>query len=147
MKLKFLFLILLFSVVKTQAQNNDWLHSDYVSIGSHVNIRTGPGKNYNVVLTEYGEKIQLDKNEGIITYYNDNPAVTTYNSFVFSEGQKRNGFIKIRRYLMGHETIGWVSAQYLRPVCPSCKGVKYYRSMMTERRYNICKRCKGKGYR
>ena len=135
MKKVSLFLILLLFAVKTQAQE----HSDYVCTGSNVNIRTGPGKNYNVV-------DQLEKNEGIITYYADNPAITTYNSFIFSERQKQNGFIKISRYLQGLETVGWVSAQYLRPVCPSCKGVKKYRSMMSERRYNICKRCKGRGY-
>ena len=133
-----LFLILLLFAVKTQAQNNNWEHSDYVCTGSNVNIRTGPGKNYNVVA-------QLNKNEGIIEYCYDNPLVTTYNSFVFSERQKQNGFIKIRTYFIGVETIGWVSAQYLRPVCPSCKGVKEYRTS-GGRQINICKRCKGRGY-
>ena len=137
---------LLFVSVCLYAQVRDFSHSDYVCIGNKVNVRTGPGLNYSVIMREDGTKMQLNKGEGKTNFYEDNPLPTTYNSYIFYEGEKKNGFIKIFHFWFGFETTGWVSEQYLRPVCPSCKGVKTYRTMDSQRPVTICKKCHGRGY-
>lgn len=101
----------------------------YISTGTNVNVRTGPGKNYSVMNGMGGVhctsgKIQLGKGE-----------------LVFNEGVKRNGFIKVSStgpYPCWED--GWVSAQYLKPatLCNRCKG-----KGTTGR---VCPECGGQGY-
>ena len=83
----------------------------YKCTGDYVNVRTGPGKNYKVVIDEVysiGDKVQLMK--GLI---------------VKSSGKARNGFVPIS-YLYWN---GWASAQYLKPLvhkCRQCNGKGYF---------------------
>ena len=100
----------------------------FISTGNNVNVRTGPGKNYRVMTGPGGAKcpqedmkIQLGKGE-----------------FVYNEGVRRNGFIKVSDFMCWKD--GWVSAKFLKPArkCPRCNG-----RGTTGR---VCPGCHGEGY-
>ena len=75
--------------------------SVYECTGDNVNVRRGPGKNYEIVYTNIARpgKVQLFKGE-TVTYL----------------GEKRNGFMKVKISDDKNPQPGptWVSAQYLR---------------------------------
>ena len=111
------------TVVSANAQRRG-----YVCTGNNVNVRTGPGKNYSVVVY--------------------NSAVTQMFKGCVAQnlGKKRNGFIYVgfldRSFLPSIIPIkGWVSAQYLRAVtlCSKCDGWGISG-------YDECSKCRGKGY-
>jgi len=99
-----------------------------VCTGSHVNVRTGPGKNYRVFMIKescpicYGKggrscwyckgnkaKYQLSKGFG-----NDSDGIT----YIEYLGKKRNGFLYVEcgENVEGSGVTGWVSQDYLRPL-------------------------------
>lgn len=122
---------------------------DYLACtGNNVNVRTGPGLNYRVQ-THYGnQKIQLMKGDGVGVGYEDCEHET--GNFVLEYlGVKKNGFMKVGYYGEGTNIEGWVSAQYLKKVCPWCDGYpETYDSCDSEnpRLLRVCKKCHGRGY-
>ena len=107
----------------------------FVCTGNHVNVRTGPGKNYPVVGTDFNAKDKVQLMKGTV---------------VTDEGKRKNGFCLIGQGLEwgGDERGGWVSAQYLRPVilCPTCGGSKNENIGEIDIDLITCRKCKGKGY-
>ena len=104
----------------------------FISTGQNVNVRKGPGTNYQVIDTEWG-KIQLDKGE-----------------VVCDKGKTKNGFrhISVTKLIFGSVVNvydGWVAAKYLNPVnvCPECYGTGYVGEIEDMK---ICDKCKEKGY-
>lgn len=77
----------------------------YASTGDYVNVRIGPGKQYNVMTANPRNncgisKIQLDKGE-VVTYL----------------GVKKNGFMKVQSDdKCWKNSVGWVSEKYLIPI-------------------------------
>lgn len=96
MKKLFLSLIVVFlAIVTTYAQQI------YESTGDHVNVRVGPGTQYEVRRTNIARpgKVQLFRGDRV-EYM----------------GEKRNGFMKIRSTDKNmQEGYGWVAARYLKP--------------------------------
>ena len=96
--------------------------------GNNVNVRTGPGKNYRVLLLKEGcpicggkkrscwmcgaskKKYQLFKGHGLGNF--DDGAV-----YIVYLGKSRNGFLYVEtgETIEGSGVRGWVSAQYLKP--------------------------------
>ena len=105
MKRQLLLLIFVLSAFVANAQ------VFYRCTGDYVNVRTGPGKNYRVVIDDAyspGDKVQLMK-----------------DIIVKSHGKARNGFVPISWMYWD----GWVSAQYLKPLthtCSRCNGKGYF---------------------
>ena len=64
-----------------------------VCTGNNVNVRTGPGLNYRV-LTEYGQKVQLMKGNGVGDGYMECEHETG-NCVLVYEGKTQNGFMLI----------------------------------------------------
>ncbi len=130
MKKIVLICMLLSAVLSVNAQQRG-----FVCTGNHVNVRTGPGKNYLVVGAEINPKYKLQLMKGTV---------------VTDEGKRRNGFCLIGQGLEwgGDERGGWVSAQYLRPVilCPTCGGSKNENIGEIDIDLITCRKCKGKGY-
>lgn len=121
--------LLAFAVTGLKAQD-----AGYVCTGNHVNVRTGPGKNYPVYDDNgEGPKRQLSKGD-----------------VVANLGEKKNGFCLVSGKLEwgGDEREGWVSAQYLRPVtlCPKCFGTGDMNVAKVDIDLRTCNKCKGKGY-
>ena len=120
--------MMLFAVVMANAQE-----MGFVCTGNNVNVRTGPGLNYEVYDVESGHKRQLFKGD-----------------IVQDCGRSKNGFRLIAgpREWGGDERDGWVSAKYLRPViiCPVCEGTKSENISKDEIDLIDCRRCKAKGY-
>jgi hypothetical protein len=139
MKRLFMVLFVVLITIGVHAQSD--FQSDYICIANNVAVRTGPGRNYSIAF-------KLSKEEGITNCYADAPVITSYNSFISYAGKKKNGFIKIQKWEAGMEEEGWVSAQYLRPVCRYCKGCRHYRSMESSRQDPKlkCRKCGGRGY-
>lgn len=128
MKRIVLFSLMLLAVLSVNAQSR----RGFISTGTNVNVRTGPGKNYPVRYYE-GQKLQLDKGE-----------------VVADKGKRKNGFIyvHVNKVHFGDAVFdypGWVSAQYLRPVtlCPECGSLGYVGEIEDPQ---DCPKCKGKGY-
>ena len=121
-------LMLLFVMVTVNAQ-----HKGFVCTGNNVNVRTGPGKNYAVYDINTGHKRQLSKGDVVV-----------------NRRKKKNRFCLIQGPLEwgGDERVGWVSAQYLRPVtlCPKCEGYKDVNVGKIDIDLKTCDKCKGKGY-
>ncbi len=131
--------------LSANAQKN----GDYLACtGNNVNVRTGPGMNYPVQ-THYGnQKVQLMKGYGIGDGYEECEHETG-NCILVYLGATRNGFMKVGYYGEGTNIEGWVSAQYLRKVCPWCEGYpKTYDDCDKDnpRLLRVCKKCKGRGY-
>lgn len=94
--------------------------SYYRVTGDNVNVRTGPGSGYSVMIEEgFGEamKIQLFKGQP-----------------VKSRGAARNGFVPVT-FIYGVSALacyphnGWVSQKYLRQLthkCSACNGRGYF---------------------
>lgn len=124
MKKMLLISIMLMAVLSANAQ------SSFVCTGNNVNLRTGPGRNYQVVIEDYGNKVQLFKGDVITNL-----------------GQKKNGFCKVSVYVYrSGDYVGWVPAQYLKPVrkCSRCDGSGQVGDGMINRR--TCPKCNGRGY-
>ena len=121
-------LMLLLTVIAVKAQ-----HDGFVCTGNYVNVRTGPGKNFEVYDIKTGNKRQLSKGD-----------------VVRNGGKKKNGFCLIQGPLEwgGDERDGWVSAQYLRPVtlCAKCFGTGDMNIGEIDIDLRTCDKCKGKGY-
>ena len=121
-------LLLMIAALAANAQQKG-----YVCTGNYVNVRTGPGKNYEVYDSDTGHKSQLSKGD-----------------VVANCGKRENGFCLIQGPLEwgGDERDGWVSAQYLHPVtlCPECGGYKLVNIAEVDINLDTCKKCKGKGY-
>lgn len=113
MKRIFLAMTLLFLAVIANAQ------TIYRCTGDNVNVRTGPGKNYAVMMNDgFQMKCQLFK-----------------DSRVRYAGKQRNGFTYVKFLNCGmtgascYPDYGWVATQYLKPMtrrCPECKGKGYF---------------------
>ena len=119
--------MLLLAAITANAQGKG-----FVCTGNHVNVRTGPGKNYSIYDRGDGTYRQLSKGD-VVEYC----------------GKKKNGFILIRQLGWGEdERDGWVSAQYLRSVvlCPQCDGTKDENVGEVDIDLITCRKCKGKGY-
>ena len=97
----------------------------YHCTGDNVNVRTGPGKNYAVMMNEgFRTKCQLFK-----------------DSYVRYAGKQKNGFTYVKFLNCGmtaascYPDYGWVSSQYLKAMtrrCPSCGGKGYFNRPCTE---------------
>ena len=74
MKRIVLLCLVMFMAVGANAQ------SMYICTATNVNVRTGPGKNYSVATTGWGEPWQISKNDG------------SYSVVRFL-GKKKNGYI------------------------------------------------------
>ena len=122
--------VLLLAALSVKAQERG-----FVCTGNHVNVRTGPGKNYPVVGTDVNPKDKVQLMKGTV---------------VTDEGKRKNGFCLIGQGLEwgGDERGGWVSAQYLRPVilCPTCGGSKNENIGEKDIYLIDCRKCKGKEY-
>ena len=113
----------------------------YACTGNNVNVRKGPGKQYGVIQ-------QLWKGCGVGDGYNECEHETG-NCVIEYKGKKKNGFIYIGAYGEGLFVEGWISAQYLKPICRHCEGYpKQYDNCDSERPrlLRTCKYCKGRGY-
>ncbi len=123
-KITILFL-LFFAVMTANAQ-----HDGFVCTGNHVNVRTGPGKEYPV--WDEGKR-QLSKGD-----------------VVTDMKETKNGFCRVAGPLEwgGDERDGWVYAQYLRPVtlCARCFGTGNANVAKVDIYLVTCPKCKGKGY-
>ena len=144
--MKRLILLCLMSFIMTgiQAQKR----GTYMAcIGDHVNVRTGPGKNYPVMGGEY--KYQLNKGDGTWEDYVGWDGELPGCSIKYL-GQTRNGFMYVDICGEGCDWGQcWVSAQYLKPVCSACNGTpKRYDDFMADHPRLLwkCKRCNGRGY-
>ncbi len=116
--------------------------------GNNVNVRTGPGLNYQVQTQYCNEKVQLMKGTGIGVGY-ENCEHETGNYVLIYLGVKKNGFMKIGYYGEGIIVEGWVSSKYLKKVCPWCEGYpKTYDDCDEDypRLLRVCKKCNGRGY-
>ena len=144
MKQFFLICFLILTVLGVKAQKKgDCL----ACTGNNVNVRTGPGLNYRV-LTEYNQKLQLMKGFGVGDGYQECEHETG-NCVLVYEGKKQNGFMLVSYLGEGINIQGWVSAQYLRKVCPWCEGYpKTYDNCDKDkpRLLKVCKKCNGRGY-
>ena len=110
---------MLLAVLAVNAQSR----RGFISTGTNVNVRTGPGKNYPVRYYE-GQKLQLDKGE-----------------VVADKGKRKNGFI----YVHVNKVHFGDAVLYLRPVtlCPECGSLGYVGEIDDPQ---DCPKCKGKGY-
>ena len=145
MRKYFLMVLMLMTALFVNAQKK----GDYLACtGNNVNVRTGPGLKYSVQ-THYGdEKIQLMKGYGVGDGYVECEHETG-NCVLMYEGKRENGFMLVSYMGEGTNIQGWVSAQYLRKVCPWCEGYpKTYDDCdkETPRLLKVCKHCKGRGY-
>jgi len=73
----------------------------------------------------------------------------TGNYVIEYRGKKRNGFILVAVLGEGINIEGWISAQYLRPICRHCDGYpKTYDSCDAEnpKLLYTCRYCHGRGY-
>lgn len=134
----------LMSLSVSAQKNGDYL----ACTGNNVNMRTGPGKNYRVQTHYMNQKVQLMKGDGVGDGYEECEHETGNNVLVYL-GVTRNGFMKVGFYGEGINIEGWVSAQYLKKVCPWCEGYpKTYDDCDKEnpRLLRVCKKCKGRGY-
>lgn len=87
-----LFTLLLSSLISYAQGSTEW-----VLTGDNVNVRTGPGTNYAVMLRN-GAKVQLFKGDRVI-----------------SLGETRNGFVKVKPATGSWpQSSGWVASRYLR---------------------------------
>ena len=115
--------------------------------GNHVNVRTGPGKNYAVMGGAY--KFQLNKGDGTWEDYVGWDGELPFCSIKYL-GKKRNGFLYVEILGEGRDWGNcWVSAQYLKPVCTACHGTaKRYDDFLADHPRLLwkCKRCNGRGY-
>lgn len=125
----------------------------YRCTGNRVNVRSGPGKNYAVLVCEYqgmNEPQQLMKGH-VVKYL----------------GKKQNGFMYVEDTIDWHWSsfgIGWVSSQFLTPAtkctscngrgrfnrkCPEChgQGCPMYNAGSCDNGYVRCEKCSGAGYR
>jgi uncharacterized protein YgiM (DUF1202 family) len=114
-------MLILFLTVNAQTRG-------FVVTGNNVNLRTGPGKNYKVVVSLYhDERIRFNK-----------------GALLVDLGQKKNGFCKVSYFIHQEgDYEGWVSAKYLKPVrlCSYCGGCGYGAN-----RFDTCTKCNGRGY-
>ncbi len=144
MKKLFSFCLILFLAFNANAQKKGTFMA---CTGDHVNVRTGPGKNYSVMGGEY--KCQLNKGDGTWEEYVGWDGELPFCSIMYL-GQKRNGFMHVEISGEGRDWGPcWVSAQYLKPVCAACKGVpKKFDNFMADNPRLLwkCKRCNGRGY-
>ena len=113
----------------------------YACTGNNVNIRKGPGKNYGVIQ-------QIWKNCGVGDGYMECEHETG-NYVIEYRGKKKNVFILVAAMGEGLNGEGWMSAQYLKPVCRYCDGYpKTYDDCDSEnpKLLKVCKYCHGRGY-
>lgn len=113
MKKSFILFVLLMSAVYAEAQ------TFYYVTGDNVNVRTGPGKNYQNVMNDgFQMRCQLFK-----------------ESKVKFAGKRRNGFTYVKFLNCGmtgascYPDYGWVSSQFLKPMthkCRVCNGKGYF---------------------
>lgn len=121
--------LMLLSALTVSAQKRG-----FISTGTNVNVRTGPGKQYPLAKDEFAgeEECQLAKGQ-----------------LVKDLGRSKNGFRYVEVSSMNFEYYckGWVSEKYLRPVrlCPACKG-EGYTDVEGFDTGKPCKRCSSKGY-
>ena len=116
--------------------------TQYVCTGNNVNMRKGPGKNYGVIR-------QIWKGCGVGDGYIECDHETG-NYEILYRGKKKNGFIYVEIVGEGmFDAVGWMSAQYLKPVCSHCGGYpKVYDSCDADhpRLVRKCRYCNGRGY-
>ncbi len=113
----------------------------YACTGNNVNVRKGPGKQYGVIR-------QIWKGCGVGDGFVDCEHETG-NYVIEYRGKKRNGFILVAVLGEGINIEGWISAQYLRPICRHCDGYpKTYDSCDAEnpKLLYTCRYCRGRGY-
>lgn len=136
---------LMLTVLGVSAQKK----GDYLACtGNNVNVRTGPGLKYSVQTNYDNQKVQLMKGDGVGDGYVECDHETG-NCVLQYEGRKQNGFMLVSYLGEGLNVHGWVSAQYLRKVCPWCEGYpRTYDDCDKEnpRLLKVCKHCKGRGY-
>ncbi len=69
----------------------------YTCTGNNVILRTGPGKQYSQVRTEWG-RVYLNKGD-----------------WCFSTGRAQNGYMPVTAGLEGYgDVYGWISTRYIR---------------------------------
>lgn len=142
-----LFLALLTVGVKAQYKKGQ----HFYCTANNVNIRKGPGKKYAVCSyteNDSGRRkyFQLRKEAGLnIGMGVDGMFYITYL------GQSQNGYMHVETGSWWFNNMqednlmifnGWVSAQYLRPVCNKCDGYGFTQYMGDKK----CPRCHGRGY-
>lgn len=141
------FVLICFLMLAALGVNAQKKGDSMVCTGNNVNVRTGPGLNYRVQ-TEYDQKVQLMKGYGVGDGYMECEHETG-NCVLVYEGKTQNGFMLISYLGEGVNVHGWVSAQYLRKVCPWCEGYpKTYDDCDKDnpRLLKVCKKCNGRGY-
>jgi len=120
-KLLMLLTVMMFSTVMNAQISYDY----WVCTGNHVNIRKGPGTRYGI-----NELFNLSGqlNKGAI---------------VMDLGEKRNGFIKVYNISGGNgrQTVGWVSARYLRKACYKCNTIDFRYETIEHQRFPACPEC------
>lgn len=147
--LRFLFAILFIFGMVTSIEAQTF----YRCTGDKVNVRSGPGKRYKVLICEYqgmNEPQQLMKGH-VVKYL----------------GKRQNGFMYVEDAINYHWMTfgqGWVSAQYFVPAikckscngkgtfnrkCPECggDGCPMYNVASCDNGYVRCDKCAGAGYR
>lgn len=119
MKIKTILMTLALFVLAANAQ------SYYICTGDNVNIRKGPGTKY-----------------GINTLFNLDGKMNK-GSVVDYLGVKRNGFLKVYNLSGGNgkQTVGWVSAKYLRPACEKCQKLNFHKLSVFEEYFPPCPVC------